>query len=179
MTIQRQLITIIKSIKKLIKIIENYFKIIIQTDKKLIIIIIIIIIIRRRRIIIVLLFILNNSQFKKQAKTCLPLSIIRDSACLSASLGDEGLLSSANIPQIADVVPGVVFLLFLLCFQPIVYLFLPRETSKMFRCFVLTTKTTQSRPKVFSVNCSISWKFCCTSDDIFHMSQNSSQFGRQ
>ena len=145
MTIQRQLITIIKSIKKLIKIIENYLKIIIQTDKKLIIIIIIIIIIitRRRIVIIVLLFILNNSQFIKQAKTCLPLSIIRDSACLSASLGDKGLLSSANIPQIADVVLGVVFLLF------------------------------------FSVNCSIIWKFCCTSDDIFHMSQNSSQFGRQ
>ena len=35
MTIQRLLITIIKSIKKLIKKIKNYLKIIIQTDKKL------------------------------------------------------------------------------------------------------------------------------------------------
>ena len=35
MTIQRLLITIIKSIKKLIKKIKNYLKIIIQTDEKL------------------------------------------------------------------------------------------------------------------------------------------------
>ena len=45
----------------------------------------------------------------------------------------------------------VVFLLFLLCLKTTVR----RETSKMFRPFVLTTKTTQTRPQVFSVNGSI------------------------
>ena len=72
-------------------------------------------------------------------------------ACLSASLGDKGLFSTANILQIADVVRPVVFLLFLAnsC------LFLPRETSEMFHHFFLTTKTIQPRPQVFSVNCSV------------------------
>ena len=51
------------------------------------------------------------------------------SACLSASLGDKGLFSSANILQIADVVRWVVFLLFLLCFKPKVHLFLPLEVK--------------------------------------------------
>ena len=32
----------------------------------------------------------------------------------------------------------------------------------MFRHFVFTTKTTQPRPQVFSVNRSIIWQFCCT-----------------
>ena len=36
--------------------------------------------------------------------------------CLSASLGDKGLFSSANILQIADIALRVVFLLFLSCF---------------------------------------------------------------
>ena len=44
------------------------------------------------------------------------VKFIFDSACLSASLGDKGLFSSANILQIADVVRRVVLLLFLLCF---------------------------------------------------------------
>ena len=66
-------------------------------------------------------------------------SIVR----LSASLGDKGLFCTANILQLADVFHRVVLLVFLLCFRPIVHLLLPRETSKMFRQFVLTTKTTQ------------------------------------
>ena len=48
--------------------------------------------------------------------TSINVKFIFDSACLLASLGDKGLLSSANILQIADVVRWVVFLLFLLCF---------------------------------------------------------------
>ena len=56
-------------------------------------------------------------------------------ACWSASLGDKGLFSSVNI---ADVVRRVVFLLFLLCFWPIVHLFLHRETSEMLCHFLLT-----------------------------------------
>ena len=58
-------------------------------------------------------------------------------------LGDKGLFSAANILQIADVFHRVVFLVFLLCFRPIVHLLLPRETCKMVHQFVLTTKTTQ------------------------------------
>ena len=101
------------------------------------------------------------------------------STCFSAGLGDEGLFSTANILQIADVVPRVVFVLFLLCFYPTVRLFLPREVSEMFRHFVLKTKTTQPHPQVFSVNWSIIWEFCCTIYVIFHIPQNSSKFGRQ
>ena len=44
--------------------------------------------------------------------TSINVKFIFDSACLAASLGDKGLLSSAkNILQIADVVCWVVFLL--------------------------------------------------------------------
>ena len=63
--------------------------------------------------IIALLFIQNNSKFK-QAKIRLPRSVDVNSACLSESLGDKGLFRSANILQGADVVLGVVVLLFLL-----------------------------------------------------------------
>ena len=48
--------------------------------------------------------------------TSIDLKFMFDSARLSASLGDERLLSSANILQIADVVGRVVFLLFMACF---------------------------------------------------------------
>ena len=57
--------------------------------------------------------------------------------------------------------------------------YLPRETSEMFRHFEVTTETTQPRPQVSSVNGSIIWQFCCTTDVIFNISQNSSKFGRQ
>ena len=46
--------------------------------------------------------------------TSIDVKFIFDSACLSASLGDEGLFSSVNILLVADVVHWVVFLLFLL-----------------------------------------------------------------
>jgi len=98
---------------------------------------------------------------------------------LSARLGDKGLFSTGNILQIADVVRQVVLLLFFLCFESIVRLFLRRETSEVFCHFVLTIKTTQSRPQVFSINRSKIWQFCCTLDVIFHISQNSSKYGRQ
>ena len=94
--------------------------------------------------------------------TSIGVKFISDSACLSATLGDNRLFRSASILQIADVVRRVVFLLFLPCFQPIVRLFRPRETSEIFRHFVVTTKTTQPRLPVLSVNGSIIWQFCCT-----------------
>ena len=92
--------------------------------------------IRKSNSIIVLLLIKNNSLFKNKLKTCIPPSMSSSSliSCLSASLGHKGLFSSVNI---ADVVRRVV-LLFLLCFWPIVHLFLHRETSAMLCHFLLT-----------------------------------------
>ena len=91
--------------------------------------------------------------------TSINVKFIFDSACL----GDKGLCSSANIFQIADVVRRVVFLRFLLLF----HLFLPHETSEMFRHFIgIHYQKTQPRPQVFSVNRSIIWQFCCTIEVI-------------
>ena len=99
--------------------------------------------------------------------TSIDVKFIFDSSCLSASiLGDKELFSSGNILQIEDVVRRVAFLLFLLCFQPIARIFLPRETSEMFRHFVFTTTTTQPRPQVSVADRSIIWQFCCTIDVI-------------
>ena len=69
-----------------------------------------------------------------------------------------GLSSSANILQIADVALRVVFLLFLPCFQLLFRLVLTLETSEMSAIFVFTTKTTQPRPQVFSVNGALTCK---------------------
>ena len=67
-----------------------------------------------------------------------------------------GLSSSANILQIADVALRVVFLLFLLCFLLLLRLVpavvFTLETSEVSAILVFTTKTTQPRPQVFSVN---------------------------
>ena len=46
--------------------------------------------------------------------TSIDVKFIFDSACLSPSLVDTGLFSSANILQIADAVRKILFLLFLL-----------------------------------------------------------------
>ena len=88
----------------------------------------------------------------KQAKTFLPRSKVSSSSivCLSARLGDKGLFSTPNILQLADVFCRVVFLVFMLCFWPIVCLFLPCETSKMFRQMFSLPKQTN-----FLVNCSV------------------------
>ena len=95
--------------------------------------------------------------------TSINVKFIFESACL----GDKGLVCSANVFQIADVVGRVVFLRFLLCFQPIVHLFLPRETSEMFRHFIgIHYQKPQPRLQVFSVNSSMIWRFCCTIEVI-------------
>ena len=60
-----------------------------------------------------------------------------------------GLFSSANILQIADVALRVVFLLFLL------YSWNEWDVRYF---FVFTTKTTQARPQVFSVNGALTCK---------------------
>ena len=69
-----------------------------------------------------------------------------------------GLFSSANVLQVADVALRVVFLLFLPCFYLFFRLVLTLETSEMSAIFVFTTKTTQPRPHLFSVNSALNCK---------------------
>ena len=69
-----------------------------------------------------------------------------------------GLFSYENILQIADVALRVVFLLFLPCFQLLLRVVLTFQTSEMPAIFVFTTKTTQPRPQVFSVNGALTYK---------------------
>ena len=83
--------------------------------------------------------------------TSMDVKFIFDSARLR-------LFSSANIVQIADVTLWVVFLLFLPCFKLLFRLVLTLETSEMSVIFVFTTKTTQPRPQVFSVNGALTCK---------------------
>ena len=86
--------------------------------------------------------------------TSIDVKFIFDSARL-------GLFSSADILQIADVALRVVFLLFLLCFQLLFRLVLTFETSEISAIFVFTTKTTQPRPRVFSINGALTCKEAC------------------
>ena len=110
--------------------------------------------------------------------TSIDVKFIFDIARLSASLGDKGLFSSANILQIVDVVRRVVFLLFMLCFsQKFAYFLLVKGVKSL--SFCITSKTIQLRPQVFLVNGLIICQFCCTIDDISLISQNSSKFGQQ
>ena len=90
-------------------------------------------------------FIIHLKKFlvlKQAMLTSRYVKFIFDSACKSVSLGDEGLFSFCKHSpiQIADVICRVVFVFFLLCFQPIVCLFLPRETSEMFCHFYTHSK---------------------------------------
>ena len=99
----------------------------------------------------------NNSQFKNMAKICvlhrsIEVKFIFDSARL-------GLFSSANnILQIADVALRVVFLLFLPCLQLLFRPVLTLEMSEMSAIFVFTTKATQRRPQVVSINGALTCK---------------------
>ena len=68
------------------------------------------------------------------------------------------LFISANILQTAGVALRVVFLLFLPSFQLLFCLVLTIETNEMSVIFVFTTKTTQPRPRVFSVNSALTCK---------------------
>ena len=69
-----------------------------------------------------------------------------------------GLFSSPNILQMADVALRVVLLLFLPCFSLLFRLVRTLETSEMSAIFIFTTKTTQPRPQVFSVNGALTCK---------------------
>ena len=111
-------------------------------------------ILRKPNSIIVLLFLQNNSRSKNNLKhanlgRCKFIQIIH----LYREVQEKKVCSGLQIYSKQQM--SFVFMLFLPCFQTIFH----RETSKMFRRlfrhFVLTTKTTQPRPRVFTVNGSI------------------------
>ena len=108
--------------------------------------------------------------------TCIDGKFIFDSVHL-------GLSSSANILQIAGVALRVVFLLFLLCFKPLFRLVpavvLTLETSEVSAIFVFTTKTTQPRPQVFSVNGALTCENAAFLTSFPRQTQNSSKFGHR
>ena len=93
--------------------------------------------------------------------TYIEVKLFFDSACLAVSLGEKELLFCKYSPVELSS-----------CLQHFVYFF-SRDTSEMCHHFVLmiTTKTTQPRHQVFSVNCSIIGQFCCPIDDIILISQ--------
>ena len=75
-------------------------------------------IIQKSNQIIALLFIQNDYWLKKKTGqnkfTSILVKVLSSVACSSASSGDKGMFSSADILQIANVVHRVVYLLFLL-----------------------------------------------------------------
>ena len=107
-------------------------------------------ILRKPKSIIVLLFLQNNFKFKNKLNhdnlgRCKFISIMHLYREVKEIKGCSGLQIYFK-QQMSSV-----FMLFLPCFQTIFRC----ETSKMFRHFVLTTKTTQPRPQVFTVNGSV------------------------
>ena len=115
--------------------------------------------IRKPNSIIVLLFILNNSQFKNIVKTCLPPSIYRCSVHLRQCTFRFVQLRKYS-PNSRCRPPScllAVFAMFLTITSPSSSCSsdLTLETSQVSAIFVLTTKTTQPHPQVFSVNSSL------------------------
>ena len=94
-----------------------------------------------------------------------------------ASLGDEGMFTTANILQITDVVRRVVFSLFLLCVYPVVGLFILRETCKIFRRFVLLYQNNVTSSQGFSVAVHFSAINAVLLTRPFHISETSFTFG--
>ena len=88
------------------------------------------------------------------------------------------MFSSANILPIADDVHWVVFLLFLLCFWPVVHLFLFRlKCSAILYCSVPKQINIISRASRSAVQFPGNY-ICCSIDVIFHISEISSKFGK-
>ena len=101
--------------------------------------------------IIVLLFIQNNSQFKNIAKTCLPPSMHRCSVRLRYCTFRFVQLHkySANSRYRSSSCLLAVLAMFLVIFSPSSYSWNEWNVRHFFK---FTTKTTQTRPQVFSVN---------------------------
>ena len=104
--------------------------------------------IRKPNSIIVLLFIQNNSQFKNNAKTCLPPSMLSSPSIVRV----QGCL----VPQIFSKQQTLPFALCSCCSCHVFrYNFAQFLLLKRVKCppfFVFTTKTTQPRTQVFLVN---------------------------
>ena len=104
--------------------------------------------IRKPNSIIVLLFIQNNSQFKNNAKTCLPPSMLSSPSIVH--------VQGCSAPQIFPKQQMSPFDLCSCCFCHVFsYNFAQLLLLKRVKCppfFVFTTKTTQPRPQVFSAN---------------------------
>lgn len=77
-------------------------------------------------------------------------------------------VSPANILQISDVIHGIVFLLFVLHFTAVVRLFLLCEKWEIFSHFLLPYQNKATSPPGFL------GRLLCTIDDIFQISQTSS-----
>ena len=105
-------------------------------------------------IIIVLLFIQNNSQFKHKAKTCLPPSMLSSPSIVH--------VQGFSAPQMFSKQQMSPFELCSCCSCHVFsYNFAQFLLLKRVKCppfFVFTTKTTQPRPQVFSVNGALTCK---------------------
>ena len=110
--------------------------------------------IRKPNSIIVLLFIQNNSQFKNTAKTCLPPSILSSPSVVH--------VQGFSAPQMFSKQQMSPFELCSCCSCPVFsYNFAQFLLLKRVKClpfFVFTTKTTQPRSRVFSVNGALTCK---------------------
>ena len=110
--------------------------------------------IRKPNSIIVLLFIQNNSQYKNKAKTCLAPSMLSSPSIVQVQGG--------SAPQIFSKQQMSPFELCSCCschvFSHNFAQFLLLKGVKCPPFFVFTTKTTQPRPQVFSVNGALTCK---------------------
>ena len=110
--------------------------------------------IRKPNSIIVLLFIQNNSQFKNKAKTCLPPSMLSSPSIVH--------IQGCSAPQIFFKQQMSPFELCSCCschvFSYNCAQFLLLKRVKCPPPFVFTTKTTQPRSQVFSVNGALTCK---------------------
>ena len=109
---------------------------------------------RKPNSIFVLLFIQNNYQFTGNiAKTCLPppmlssSSIVHVQSCSAPQIFSKQQMSPFELSSCCSChVFSYYFAQFLLL------------TGEMSAIFVFTTKTTQPRPQIFSVNCPLTCK---------------------
>ena len=98
-------------------------------------------------------------------------------ACFTASSGYKGMFSVADILHIADVIRQVLFLLFLLCFQAAIQLFLLHEMREMLDAISYqSTKTKQPYPQDFLFAIPFSGNYPVLFDVMFRISRTSSKF---
>ena len=111
--------------------------------------------IRKPNSTIVLLFIQNNSQFKNIAETCLPASMLSSSSILYVQVCPAPKIFSKQQMSPSELSSSCfchVVSYYFAQFQ-LQFLLLKRvKRPPFFSGFFSTTKTTQPRPQIFSVN---------------------------